>query len=55
VAKLGACRDALGGGVDDVLLLDGKDAAVLRSVIGGELPLGLEATRLRIGVRRAEL
>jgi acetylglutamate kinase len=46
VAKLGACRDALAGGVDDVLLVDGKDAAVLRSVIGGELPMGLEATRL---------
>ena len=47
VAKLGACRDALAGGVDDVLLVDGKDAVVLRSVIGGELALGLEATRLR--------
>jgi acetylglutamate kinase len=58
VAKLGACRGALAGGVDDVLLVDGKDAAVLRSVIGGELPVGLMATRLRASVatvRRPEL
>jgi acetylglutamate kinase len=36
VAKLGACRDALAGGVDDVLLLDGKDAAALGAAIAGE-------------------
>jgi acetylglutamate kinase len=36
VAKLGACRDALAGGVDDVLLLDGKDGAALSAAIAGE-------------------
>ena len=46
VAKLGACRDAIAGGVDDVLLLDGKDVTALRAVIAGEMPPRLNATRL---------
>jgi acetylglutamate kinase len=36
VAKLGACRDAIAGGVDEVLLVDGKDVVALGAAIAGE-------------------
>ena len=52
VAKLGACRDALAGGVDDVLLVDGKDAAA-STAIAGELPGRGHA--LRAGMTQASV
>jgi acetylglutamate kinase len=54
VAKLGACRDAIAGGVDEVLLLDGNDRAVLGAVLAGEMPTGLRTTRLRLSVARGQ-
>lgn len=35
VAKLGACREALSGGVREVVLVDGRDAAMLARVVPG--------------------
>jgi acetylglutamate kinase len=36
LAKLHACRDAVGGGVPDVAIVDGRDAARLRAALAGD-------------------
>lgn len=51
IAKLRACERALASDVDDVLILDGRDRAVLETAIRGGLPEA--ATRLvRMAVAR---
>jgi acetylglutamate kinase len=49
VAKLLACREALSGGVDDVVIVDGRDAGAVAAAARSAVPAG--ATRL---VRSAE-
>ncbi|HYM24817.1 MAG TPA: acetylglutamate kinase, partial [Vicinamibacterales bacterium] len=45
IAKLRACEHALNGGVDDVVIVDGRKADALKaSALGGSTPL---ATRIR--------
>lgn len=44
IAKLRACEHALGGGVDDVVIVDGRDGAALASAADGAAPR--MATRL---------
>ena len=44
IAKLRACQGALAGGVDDVVIVDGRDRAALTMAAGAGLPPG--ATRL---------
>jgi acetylglutamate kinase len=45
VAKLKACRDALAGGVEEVVLVDGRQADVLEAAVGASVA-GLPATRM---------
>jgi hypothetical protein len=40
IAKLRACEDALAGGVDDVVIVDGRNAAALENAASGEAPSG---------------
>jgi acetylglutamate kinase len=47
MAKLRACREALSGGVDDVVIVDGRDREALTATAGATVPAG--ATRL-VGV-----
>jgi acetylglutamate kinase len=51
IAKLRACEDALAGGVDDVVIVDGRNAAALEDAASGEAPSG--TTRLVRSTRRA--
>jgi len=44
MAKLRACREALAGGVDDVVIVDGRDREGLASTAGTTVPAG--ATRV---------
>ena len=44
VAKLGACAHALANGVDDVVIVDGRDGSALEAVTRGAVPAS--ATRL---------
>jgi acetylglutamate kinase len=44
MAKLRACREALSGGVDDVVIVDGRDREALVATAGTTVPAG--ATRL---------
>jgi acetylglutamate kinase len=44
VAKLKACERALAGGVDEVLIVDGRDGSALEAAAGGAVPPN--ATRL---------
>jgi acetylglutamate kinase len=44
IAKLRACEHALGGGVDDVVIVDGRDGAALQTASTGSAPAS--ATRL---------
>jgi acetylglutamate kinase len=44
MAKLRACREALAGGVEDVVIVDGRDGAALAATAGAGVPDG--ATRL---------
>ena len=39
IAKLRACEHALGGGVDDVVIVDGRDGAALEAR-GSRTPVG---------------
>ena len=48
IAKLRACEHALAGGVDDVVIVDGRDRAALERPRRGDAPAS--ATRL-IGER----
>jgi len=38
IAKLRACEEALAGGVDDVVLVDGRDGPALRAAAAGAVP-----------------
>lgn len=49
IAKLRACEHALAGGVDDVLIVDGRDAGALAAAATGATPSN--ATRLIAGLR----
>jgi acetylglutamate kinase len=51
IAKLRACQNALSSGVDDVVIVDGRDREALAMAAGPELPAG--ATRLAAAVDRA--
>jgi acetylglutamate kinase len=51
IAKLRACEDALAGGVDDVVIVDGRNAAALEDAASGDTPGG--TTRLVRNARRA--
>ena len=44
IAKLRACEHALAGGVDDVVIVDGRDSAAIEAAAGGSVPG--ESTRL---------
>ena len=44
IAKLRACEEALAGGVDDVVLVDGREGEALRSAAAGGVPSS--ATRI---------
>jgi acetylglutamate kinase len=44
MAKLRACRDALASGVEDVVVVDGRDGGALAATAGATVPAG--ATRL---------
>ena len=44
IAKLRACEHALAGGVDDVVIVDGRDGAAIESAAAGAVPAA--ATRL---------
>jgi acetylglutamate kinase len=44
VAKLRACEQAIGAGVGDVLIIDGRDQAALDAAAGGAVPAN--ATRI---------
>ena len=45
IAKLRACEQALAGGVEDVVIVDGRDGTTLIAAAGHETPA--RATRLR--------
>jgi acetylglutamate kinase len=47
IAKLRACQQAIRGGVDDVLIIDGRDGRALEAAGSGRVPDG--ATRIRGG------
>ena len=49
IAKLRACEHALAGGVDDVVIVDGRDQAALTAAATGAAPAS--ATRLVPTVR----
>lgn len=49
IAKLRACEHALAGGVDDVVIVDGRDGAAIESAAAGRVPAG--ATRLVASVQ----
>lgn len=49
IAKLGACERALTGGVDDVVIVDGRDAGAIEAAATGATPPN--ATRLIAGSR----
>lgn len=49
IAKLRACEQAIAGGVDDVVIVDGRDGRALAAAAAGDaLP---EATRIAVGER----
>jgi acetylglutamate kinase len=51
IAKLRACEHALAGGVDDVVIVDGRDRSGLIAAVGGDAPSG--ATRISRSGRSA--
>ena len=51
IAKLHACEGALAGGVDDVVIVDGRDSDALCAAAAGSMPAG--ATRLVMSVTTA--
>jgi len=46
LAKLQACRTALAGGVSDVAIVDGRDAARLRAALAGHGEAAASMTRV---------
>ena len=49
ISKLRACQQALAGGVDDVVIVDGRDGAALETAASGGVPKN--ATRLMLSVQ----
>jgi acetylglutamate kinase len=48
IAKLRACEDALANGADDVVIVDGRDAAALEAaVLGTDAASGFSRTVVR--------
>ena len=50
VAKLRACQQALANGVENVVIVDGRDGAALAAAIGGSTPV--DATTVVAGCTR---
>jgi len=51
IAKLRACEDALAGGVDDVVIVDGRDGEALRAAAAGGVPAGATRIVTTVGIR----
>jgi acetylglutamate kinase len=51
IAKLRACEHALSGGVDDVLIVDGRDHDALRMAASGAVPGGATRVVATVGTR----
>jgi acetylglutamate kinase len=51
VAKLRACEQALAGGVDDVVIVDGRDRDALRAAASGALPGSATRVITTVGTR----
>ena len=51
IAKLRACEDALKGGVDDVVIVDGRDREALEATAAGAVPAGATRIVTTVGTR----
>jgi len=51
IAKLRACEDALAGGVDDVVIVDGRDGEALKATAAGAVPAGATRIVTMVGTR----
>ena len=51
IAKLRACEDALAGGVDDVVIMDGRDREALCSAASGAVPATATRIVTTVGTR----
>jgi len=51
IAKLRACEDALRGGVDDVVIVDGRDRDALGRTAAGAVPAGATRIVTTVGTR----
>ena len=51
IAKLRACEQALSGGVDDVLIVDGRDQNALRAAASGGVPAAATRVVATVGTR----
>jgi acetylglutamate kinase len=51
IAKLRACEQALAGGVDDVVIVDGRDQDALRAAASGAIPSAATRVVTTVGTR----
>ncbi len=51
IAKLRACEDALAGGVDDVVIVDGRDGGALCATAAGAVPASATRIVTTVGTR----
>jgi len=51
IAKLRACEDALAGGVDDVVIVDGRDREALSATAAGAVPASATRIVATVGTR----
>jgi len=51
IAKLRACEQALAGGVDDVVIVDGRDRDALRAAAAGAVPTAATRVVTTVGTR----
>jgi acetylglutamate kinase len=51
IAKLRACEQALAGGVDDVVIVDGRDQDALRAAASGAMPVAATRVVTTVGTR----
>ena len=51
IAKLRACEQALGGGVDDVVIVDGRDGEALQAAAPGRVPASATRVAATAGTR----
>jgi acetylglutamate kinase len=51
IAKLRACEQALAGGVDDVVIVDGRDQEAVRMAASGAVPGGATRVVTTVGTR----